>query len=332
MRIDAPVAERQARLPWIDAARGIAIFAMVVYHFSWDLGNFGFIAADVGRDLGWVIFARLIAGSFLFLVGVSLVLSTRHGLDRTRFLTRLCLIVAGAIAVSLVTWIVTPDNFVFFGILHSIAVASILGLAFIHVPAPVTAITSVAWFLIWWFISHPLFDEPALLWVGLGTVPPQTNDYVPIFPWFGVVLAGMALTKLALTDRAGRKPVTDRLSRPAPWWLVWAGRNSLAIYLIHQPVLYGLTYLAALAIPADMETFRARYTENCVRQCVALDADAEYCRRACSCVAREAAEAGLATALARNLLGTEDRMRYNALTQQCIEDEGSLTPLDDSAT
>jgi len=326
MRIDAPVAERPARLPWIDAARGVAILAMVVYHFSWDLSNFGFIAADVGADLGWVIFARLIAGSFLFLVGVSLVLATRHGLDRIRFLTRLCLIVAGAIAVSFVTWVVMPDNFVFFGILHSIAVASILGLALTRARPLVIAITSVAWFLIWWFVSHPMFDEPALLWVGLGTVPPQTNDYVPIFPWFGVVLAGMAVAKLALTDRAGRKPAADLLSRPAPWWPVWAGRQSLAIYLIHQPVLYGLTYLAALAIPADVETFRARYMENCLRQCVALDADADYCRRACGCVAQEAAEAGLATALTRNLLSTEERMRYNALAQQCIDAETVEAP------
>src|SRR5687768_1672935 len=80
------------RLPLIDAARGAAILAMVVYHFSWDLRFFGFIAADVAGGLGWRVFARLIAGAFLFLVGVSLVLATQGGFDRARYLRRLGII------------------------------------------------------------------------------------------------------------------------------------------------------------------------------------------------------------------------------------------------
>jgi uncharacterized membrane protein len=67
VRIDPPAAASRApRLPWLDAARGIALAAMVVYHFSWDLRFFGYISADVAGDLGWRIFARCIAASFLW--------------------------------------------------------------------------------------------------------------------------------------------------------------------------------------------------------------------------------------------------------------------------
>lgn len=326
MRVDAPVAERSARLPPIDAVRGVAIIAMVVYHFSWDLNYFGFIASDVSRELGWVIFARLIAGSFLFLVGVSLVLATRHGLNRVRFLRRLGVIVAAAAAVTVVTRFVLPSDFIFFGILHSIAVASVLGLPFVRAPILLVAAASALWLLIWWFVSHPAFNIPALWWIGLGTVTPRSMDYVPIFPWFGVVLAGMAAAKLALRLRAGGKPLLDFLARPAPWPLVWAGRNSLAIYLVHQPVLYGLTYLAALAVPLDVETFQTRYIENCSRECVRADADADFCRRACECLAREVVQAGLATGLMRNQLSQQELTQYEALTRQCIDAEGVEAP------
>src|SRR3954454_3249220 len=84
--IDAASAASPRRLPWIDAARGIAIAAMVVYHFSWDLRHFGFIAVDVTEQPGWRLFARVIAGSFLALVGVGLVLATRRGFNWSRLL------------------------------------------------------------------------------------------------------------------------------------------------------------------------------------------------------------------------------------------------------
>lgn len=301
------------RLPWVDAARGIAILAMVVYHFSWDLGHFGFIAADVATELGWVIFARLIAGSFLFLVGVSLVLAAQNGIDRRRFVIRLGMIVAGAAAVSLVTWFAMRQAFVFFGILHLIAASSVLGLLFLRLPALVLLALAVAVFAVWWTVEGPFFDQPYLLWVGLGTVPPVTNDYTPIFPWFGVVLAGMAAATLFL--RRGR--LTAAFARPAPPPLTSAGRHSLAIYLIHQPVLYGLTWLAATMIPPDPAVFEARHTEGCTMQCAAEGLDEFLCRNACACLSREAAAAGLSRGLLSGVLDEEDTVRYFDLAYQC---------------
>ena len=84
---DRPVAiasiaeDRGARLAAIDAVRGAAIAAMVVYHTAFDLSVRRLIPVDVTSNPGWVVFARLIAGTFLALVGVGLVLATRRGLN-----------------------------------------------------------------------------------------------------------------------------------------------------------------------------------------------------------------------------------------------------------
>ncbi|WP_439138123.1 DUF1624 domain-containing protein, partial [Roseicyclus sp.] len=88
------------------------------------------------------------------------------------------------------------------------------------------------------------FDPPWLWWTGLQATGIRSVDYVPLFPWFAPFLLGLACAKL--TTRAGR---WDRLARwPAPKAarpLLWAGRNSLLVYLIHQPILIALVWGAA---------------------------------------------------------------------------------------
>ncbi len=107
------------------------------------------------------------------------------------------------------------------------------------------------------------FDAPHLAFLGLGRTAPQTNDYVPLFPWFGLVLAGVALARYGLPaftrSGAGTWRAEGRLARG----LAFAGRHSLAIYLIHQPVLMALfTGLVTLTGPhpqAGVAEFRALY-------------------------------------------------------------------------
>jgi uncharacterized membrane protein len=254
MRLDAPPVQPPARLPLIDAARGVAIAAMVVYHFSWDLRFFGFIGVDVTQEIGWRIFARLIAGTFLFLVGVSLVLSTRSGFDRSRFLRRLGVVVAAAAAITAITFFMMPDAFIFFGILHCIAVSSVLGLAFVRAPVALVLAAAVLASMAPIWLAGPAFDHPALQWIGLSPTLPRSNDFVPLLPWFGVVLAGIAAARLAPLLPAASLP-SWRAGAPLPRALIWAGRHSLMIYLVHQPLLFGIVYLAAQIAPPDLLGF-----------------------------------------------------------------------------
>jgi uncharacterized membrane protein len=276
--LDAASARR--RLPAIDAA-----------HFSWDLAFFGFIGADVAGGLGWRIFARLIAGSFLFLVGVGLVLATRGGFNRGRYFRRLTFVAAGALAITVVTWFVFPDAYVFFGILHAIAVSSVLGLVFVRAPILLIVVAAIFCFVAPQLLSAPIFNLPALLWLGLFTESPRSNDFVPILPWFGVVLAGIAAARLA--PHLPLDGISKRLDAAAPQPLVWAGRYSLIIYLLHQPLLFGLTYLAVQVAPPGHAAFERQFVRACARNCAAAELDENLCERTCLCLAERGGAEGL---------------------------------------
>ncbi len=304
-----------ARLPLVDAARGVAVAAMVVYHFSWDLRYFGFLAADVENDLGWRLFARTIAGTFLFIVGVSLVLAERKGFRPRRFLRRLGVVAASAAAITIVTWFTFRDSFIFFGILHNIAVTSVLGLAFVRAPVVVTIAAAVFAFAAPSFLATPLFDHPALVWIGLSTTLPRSNDFVPVLPWFGVVLAGIATERLWSRFGADRLRLSSRVRVPPA--LLFVGRHSLIIYLLHQPLLFGIVDLAARLYPPDYLGFEPAYIENCTAFCAESEVDAEICGKTCACVAERAQAEGLWRDLMRQNLSAAEEMRYFSLVDAC---------------
>jgi uncharacterized membrane protein len=315
VRIDPPAAASPAaRLQLIDMARGLAVLAMVVYHFCWDLRYFGYIASDVEGGLGWRIFSHATAGSFLFIVGVSLVLATRRGFDLRRFLRRLGVIVAAAAAITLVTFFVFPETYIFFGILHNIAVASVLGLPFLRAPILLVVGAAIACFAAPPLLAGPAFDSPALVWLGLASAFPRTNDFVPLFPWFGVVLLGIAATRAWLIRAPEHLPISRARM---PWQLLWVGRQSLAIYLLHQPILFGLVYLAAQVYPPDLLGFEDAYVGNCVASCVESEVEAEICRKTCACAAEGSQAAGLWSDLMRQTLSIDQQQRYFDLVDQC---------------
>ena len=84
--------------------------------------------------------------------------------------------------------------------------------------------------------QHPLFDTRWTNWAGLVTRKPVTEDWVPLLPWLGVMLWGLALGQWLLVHRrpllAGRLP-----SVLAP--LATLGRWPLTVYMLHQPLLIG---------------------------------------------------------------------------------------------
>ncbi len=227
---------RRNRFVHVDALRGFAIVMMVFYHFCFDLSYFGLAPFDFYQDSFWLNFRTLILCLFIGLVGVSLVLASQPRLNTGRYLRRLILLVASAALVSLATWWVFADRFVFFGVLHFIAVASVLGLLFVRA-GWFNLIAGVAIILFATQYQSAWFDTPGRRWIGLMTHKPLTEDYVPLLPWFGVVLLGLFVGPylrrwLEARRRALRETGTVR-------WLALAGRHSLVIYLIHQPLLMG---------------------------------------------------------------------------------------------
>jgi len=273
------------RWPIIDALRGVAIVSMVAFHATWDLYFFGYSNLDVTQDPRGRLAAHLIAGTFLMLVGIGLVLSVRGGFDARAFLIRLAKIAGGAAIVSVGTFYAMPEEWIFFGILHAIALFSLLALPLILLPLSV--LYAVAFLFVVLLISTPYFsiDVPWLLWLGLSQHIPRTNDYVPLFPWFGVVIAGVYVGRLALMSARIRAFCSKPLPRGAkPLQIL--GRWSLIIYLLHQPVLFGAFY--GIAILQGEVLGERRSKQDFVAVCVAScrnNADAALCEKTCACIA-----------------------------------------------
>jgi uncharacterized membrane protein len=300
------------RLPWIDAARGGALLAMAAFHLTWDLAAFHWIDRAVVASKTFHLIGHGIAASFLLLSGVSLVLARRsRGVnlwrDR-RYWRRWGQIVAAAGAVSVVSFQAFPDAPIFFGILHCIAASSLIGLAFVDAPVGVTIAAAAAVFSAPALFASPVFDQGALIWIGLGTVTPASNDFRPLLPWLGFVLMGVAAARRWLPRRQdslsthgssteGRpampfaaNPRLERLERRRGLRpLAVLGRHALAVYLIHQPVLYGALALIGPRSPSGSE---AVFIAQCVAQCSAAGAAASICEASCGCVVARAKIAG----------------------------------------
>ncbi len=225
------------RIIAVDLARTGALLAMVVFHATYDLALFGHLPADTVFTGIWPYWARGTAGSFLFLAGVSLWLGHGHGIRWGSFGKRLGVLVAAATAVSVGTFYGLGAGWIRFGILHSIALCSVIGLGFLRVPGLVTLGVAVAVFMAPSYLRDVAFNGPGWIWLGLGTERPPMADYEPVLPWLAPFLGGLGLAKLY----GGRWDAwRGRMAGLA--WLAWPGQHSLVIYLAHQPLLIGLIW------------------------------------------------------------------------------------------
>ncbi|KAB1076291.1 heparan-alpha-glucosaminide N-acetyltransferase [Methylobacterium planeticum] len=314
------------RLPVIDVARGCALLAMAAYHATWDLGYLRLTAENDALTGPGKLAAHLIAGAFLLLVGLGLVLMNGRGVRVRPTGLRFLRIGGGALLITAATFLAFPDSYIFFGILHCIAVSSLLALPFLFLPAAVTALAAALVIAAPHLVAHPLLDAPALYFLGLGARVPQTNDYVPLFPWFGLVLAGVALGRVGLPALAGSRLGAWRPAGRTGRLAARAGRHSLAIYLVHQPLLLallsGLVMLTGPNPRAGLASFRADYRANCTR----TGGEPEACRIAARCTA-DALRKDALWASSGQAFTPDERARAQGLSQQCYEAaEGTAVP------
>jgi uncharacterized membrane protein len=305
-----------ARIPAVDVARGVALVAMAIYHFAWDLSYFGLIQVEVARDPGWRFFAKSIATTFLMLVGISLVLATRDGIRWRPYARRLAMIAGAAALVTLGTLYAMPATFIYFGILHCIALSSLLGLAFLRVPVAVVLAAAAAVLGLAAFAKSPAFSDPWLLWLGLSPVVPATNDYVPIVPWFAAVLAGIGLARLALPRISGTRLASWTPQAAPGRWLALGGRHSLLVYLVHQPLLIGLLYAVTALTELPAQRGADGFVASCSATCEARGNEAGLCRRTCQCVADDLAGTDLLS-LSMERLTKAEESRIAMAVQAC---------------
>ena len=232
------------RLPLIDVLRGFAVAQMIVYHFIYDLNYFGWLQLAMTREQPWTGWRTLIVSQFLFLVGLSLVLRLAHKPLWRDFWLRWAQVAGAAALVSLGSWLMFGPRWIHFGILHFIAAALLIGRAL----APLrewNLLLAAAAFAAWLLYADAAFNAAPANIIGFITVKPRTEDYVPLFPWIAVTLAGIGLGSLWQRRGFALSPALQPLNARQPRFLLLLGTWALTVYLIHQPILIGLLWLVS---------------------------------------------------------------------------------------
>ncbi|MDO8250110.1 MAG: heparan-alpha-glucosaminide N-acetyltransferase [Rhodoferax sp.] len=235
-----------ARFDGIDALRGLAMVWMTAFHFCFDLNQFGYIRQDFYRDPFWTWQRTLILSLFLFCAGVGQAIAVAQGQSWPRFWRRWAQVLGCALLVTAGSWLMYPQSFIYFGVLHGIALMLIIARLTTRwggwlwgLGAVAIAIKYIATYAIETGatpLSIDIFNSPQLNWLGVITRKPITEDYVPLLPWLGVMWWGVA-TGTWLSSQGG-----GRLSWRLPTIvkpLATIGRWSLSYYMLHQPVMIG---------------------------------------------------------------------------------------------
>lgn len=226
----------------IDFLRGTAVLMMIIFHFMYDLDYFSIYRVDLWSGY-WLIFERITALIFLFLVGVSLTLSYSKNPKALRFAKRGLKIFLLGLVITAVTFFALPQEFIIFGVLHFIGVAVVLGYLFVrYINKYVTLATGFVIIVIGLLLRSIAVESPWLLWLGLIPNNFYTLDYFPLLPWFGVVLVGLFFGRVLYPDCKRVFSIRERNNFLTKFFC-FLGRHSLLIYLLHQPVLIAFLLL-----------------------------------------------------------------------------------------
>lgn len=239
----------------LDEIRGFAILCMIVHHTFLDVGDV------LGLSWGYKVFDSLCVVQPVFWAVFIVISGICTRLSRNA-VKRGVLVVGCAGAVTLVTAVIMPAlNFsgaeIYFGILHFLGIAMVItGLllpVFRKIDYRIGALVSVVLFAFFYGIESrtlcfglihlpdAFYNSNFLSPLGLHNSNFYSADYFPILPWIFMFIFGSFIGKLA-SDDALPSPMYKKHSR----FLSFVGRNSLWVYLAHQPIIYVLLFISAV--------------------------------------------------------------------------------------
>lgn len=230
------MANFKSRIWELDALRGVCILCVIVVHFLFDLSFFG------GLDLtlpAWYVFLQEYGGAiFVVLSGVCVTLgskSVRRGL----------IVFACGMLITAVTYgmyrlgMSGMDVVVKFGVLHLLGVCMLVYPAFKKLPPATLTVLGLVIAITGYAIRGIIVPQHWLFPLGLTYEGFTSSDYFPLFPQLGYFLIGAAIGKTAYREKRTFLPGAFQQT-PVARFFCWCGRQSLFIYLLHQPIVYGL--------------------------------------------------------------------------------------------
>ena len=238
------------RFQILDLLRGFLFLNMAAYHCLYDwVFLFGQPCAFLQSQYAY-LWQQLICSGFILLAGCCCTLSrqpAKHGLQ----------ILGCGLVITAVTWLIIPQERILFGILHftglSYLLTGLLKPVFRSLPAWPMLLLSALLFIVTkgiyygylgilhyalWQLPAQCYQSAWLFPLGLPSASFFSGDYFPLIPWFFLFLAGywggplLLQSKLFANIQHWQLPILN-----------WIGRHTLALYMLHQPVIYGFLLL-----------------------------------------------------------------------------------------
>ena len=233
------------RFHLIDEYRGFWMINMILYHGIWDLVYiFGYDWQWYKSDMAFY-WQQSICWSFIFISGFCWQMGKRK-------LKRGLQVFGAGLVITLATLVFMPDSRVIFGVLTLLGSSMLLMIPCDKIFSKINPwIGAIACFVIFLFI-YPVndgyfgFGEMELMvlprelycdWFStyLGFPMPGfwSTDYFSVLPWFFLYSVGYFAYRI---EFSGKECLKKSICPP----LGWVGRNALIIYMLHQPVVYGV--------------------------------------------------------------------------------------------
>lgn len=227
----------------LDILKGIAIIFVVIYHAVFDLAHFTTFNIDPTTWF-WSLIGRTAASLFIFSSGISLALSIHKAEQKNgsyqRIYIRAAKLLGIASVITLITAIIFDEGTILFGILHFLAIASLIGIPCYNLGIYNIFLSAFIFLFSFFIIEQISISSSYLIWLGIAPSNFLTFDYFPIFPWFGLYNIGLYIGKQFYIAQQPLKAPSFYQKVFSP--LCFLGQHTLIIYLIHQPILFGLGY------------------------------------------------------------------------------------------
>lgn len=239
----------------LDVLRGLTVIIMIFYHSVWDVAFFNLYPVNV-LSSGWQTFARGIATSFTFILGISLTLSYQRAVRHTgqtslfpKYLQRGLMIFGLGMVITVATYFfIGANGFVIFGILHLLGLSVILSYPFLKLNRWLNLTAGLSVIAIGLYLDTLTSTSPWWIWLGIKQFGRSMVDYYPLFPWWGLALLGIFAGKTLYPAGQPRHHLPDLTSYQPIRALRVLGQHSLLIYMIHQPILISLFMLIQLTM------------------------------------------------------------------------------------
>ncbi|MFA6308976.1 MAG: heparan-alpha-glucosaminide N-acetyltransferase [Clostridia bacterium] len=219
----------------LDFLRGFALLCMIYFHMVFDLSFFYNFNINISSGFNFFI-GRSSAVLFILIAGISCLISRNN-------LKRGLKILAVALVITIISHIYNPTVGIKFGILHFLSVSILLYPVFKKINRYILIILGIIVISFGYILMNINVSFDYLFPIGLHSNTFVSSDYYPLIPFLGVFLFGIALGKFLYTSRKSLIPIKfqDNI-------INMAGRNTLILYLVHQPIILILLAFISLFI------------------------------------------------------------------------------------